>query len=74
MNERHAGSGPRGSHQLGKTPIRPFPTAFGRILVSVPAAPFVAPRQVVCVNPILIIVNGTWCEIQISQERGTFNV
>ena len=25
-HELHAGSGPRGSHQLGKTPIRPFPT------------------------------------------------
>jgi hypothetical protein len=26
--ERHAGSGPRGSHQSGKIRIRPFPTAF----------------------------------------------
>jgi hypothetical protein len=26
IHERQAGSGPRGSHQLGKTPIRPFPT------------------------------------------------
>jgi hypothetical protein len=24
-HERHAGSGPRGLHQLGKTPTRPFP-------------------------------------------------
>ena len=26
IHERHAGSGSRGSHQLGKTPIRPLPT------------------------------------------------
>jgi hypothetical protein len=26
------------------------------------------------VNPTLIIVTGTWCEMQSSQERGTFNV
>jgi hypothetical protein len=28
--ERHAGSGPRGSHQLGKTPIRLLPPCIDR--------------------------------------------
>ena len=57
--ERHAGSGPRGSHQLGKTPIRPLPTAFCRIPVSVPARASAALPRVARVNPTLIIVTGT---------------
>ena len=32
--ERHGGSGPRGSHQWGKTPIRPFPSRTSSILLS----------------------------------------
>jgi hypothetical protein len=55
---------------MGKTPLRPFPTAFA-VFRSVSGR---LPPPVISVNPTLIIVTRTWCEMQSSQERGTFNV
>jgi hypothetical protein len=48
---------------MGKTPIRPFPTAFA-VFRSV------SRRRVVAPPPVIIIVTRTWYEMQSSQGEG----